>query len=107
FLVIQVATSLSLRHWGHFGAYAIAILGGLVNSAGATAAVGEMAAHHSLSPMAAGVATVLASMASAVFNAPVMNRVLGQRHTGWATQAAMWSLAGIGAAVLILQRVSL
>jgi uncharacterized membrane protein (DUF4010 family) len=107
FLAIQVATTLSLRHWGHLGAYAVAVLGGLVNSAGATAAVGEMAANHSLTPMAAGVAAVLASMASAVFNAPVMNRVLRQKHGGWTTQAAMWTLAGIGAAVLVLQRVRL
>lgn len=107
FLAIQVATTLSLRHWGHLGAYAVAILGGLVNSAGATAAVGEMAANHSLTPMAAGVAAVLASMASAVFNAPVINRVLRQKRGGWTTEAAMWTLAGIGAAVLVLQRVSL
>lgn len=103
FLVIQVATTLALRQWGHLGVYAIAIAGGLVNSAGATAAVGEMAAHHSLTPMTAGIATVVASIASAVANAPVMNRVLGQKHAGWANQAAMWALAGAGAVVLVLQ----
>lgn len=107
FLAIQVAATLALRTWGHWGAYAIAVLGGFVNSASATAAVGEMAAHHTLGAVAAGVATVLASMASAVVNAPIMNRVLGRKHLGWANAAAMWALAGAGVVVLVLQRVSL
>lgn len=106
FLAIQVATALALRGWGHFGAYAVAVLGGTVNSASATAAVGEMAAQHTLTAVTAGVATVLASMASAVVNAPVMNRVLRQKSMGWANQAAMWALAGAGVVVLVLQRVA-
>ncbi|MGH9477367.1 MAG: MgtC/SapB family protein [Terriglobales bacterium] len=106
FLAIQVATTLALRTWGHFGAYAVAVLGGTVNSAGATAAVGEMAAQHTLTAVTAGVATVLASMASAVVNAPVMNRVLRHKRIGWANQAAMWALAGAGVVVLVLQRVA-
>lgn len=107
FLAIQVAATLALRAWGHFGAYAVAVLGGFVNSASATAAVGEMAAHHTLGAVPAGVATVLASMASAVVNAPIMNRVLGRKHLGWANSAAMWALAGAGVVVLVLQRITI
>ncbi|MGH9466597.1 MAG: MgtC/SapB family protein [Terriglobales bacterium] len=107
FLAIQIATTLAMRSWGHFGAYVVAVLGGTVNSASATAAVGEMAAHHTLLAMTAGVATVLASMASAVVNAPVMNRVLRHKHMGWSNEAAMWTLAGAGVVVLILQRVAI
>ncbi|MGH9482314.1 MAG: MgtC/SapB family protein [Terriglobales bacterium] len=104
FLVIQMATTLGERHWGGYGVYAIAVLGGIFNSASTTAAVGEMAAHHALSPLAAGVATVLASMASAVANAPVMNRVLRQRNLGWTNERVAWALAAAGAAVLFLQQ---
>lgn len=103
FLAIQVATTLGQRHWGHTGTYAIAFLGGIFNSASATAAVAEMAAHHTLTPLAAGVATVLASIASALGNAPVMNRVLGHRKLGWTNDLAAWSLAGLGVLVLIAQ----
>lgn len=103
FLAIQIATTVGQRHWGHYGTYAIAILGGIFNSASATAAVGEMAAHHTLSPLAAGVATVLASIASAVSNAPIMNRVLRERKLGWSNDIAAWSLAGAGVLVLVLQ----
>ncbi|MGH9392780.1 MAG: MgtC/SapB family protein [Terriglobales bacterium] len=105
FVAIQIATTLSQRHWGHAGTYVIAAVGGIFNSAGATAAVGEMAAHGALTPLAAGVATVLASMASAVANAPVMNRVLRQRGLGWTNEALAWALAGAGAVVLVLQQV--
>ncbi|HWG36863.1 MAG TPA: MgtC/SapB family protein [Terriglobales bacterium] len=105
FLAIQVATTLSQRHWGHAGTYAIAVVGGIFNSAGATAAVGEMAARHTLAPLAAGVATVLASMASAVANAPVMNRVLRHSRLGWTNEVLAWALAGAGAVVLVLQQV--
>lgn len=105
FLAIQIATTLAERHWGHYGVYAIAVLGGIFNSASTTAAVGEMAAHQALSPLAAGVATVLASMASAVANAPVMNRVLRQPNLGWTNQRLAWALAGAGVVVLVLQQV--
>ncbi|MGH9486780.1 MAG: MgtC/SapB family protein [Terriglobales bacterium] len=105
FLAIEVAATLALRQWGHLGAYAVAVIGGAVNSASATAAVGEMAAQHTLAAMSAGVATVLASMASAVVNAPIMNRVLRHRRLAWANQAAMWALAAAGAVVLVLQQV--
>jgi len=105
FLAIQVATALGQRHWGHAGTYVIAVAGGIFNSAGATAAVGEMAAHGTLMPLAAGVATVLASMASAVANAPVMNRVLRQSKLGWTNEILAWALAGAGAVVLVLQHV--
>lgn len=100
FLIIQVATTLAERAWGHGGAYAVAVLGGFFNSASATAAVGEMAAHGSLSVTAAGVATVLASMASAVANAPLMNRALHQKKLGWTNELLTWSLVVVGAIAL-------
>lgn len=103
FLAIQIAATLAQRYFGHSGTYIIAVLGGLLNSASATAAVGELAAQHTLTPFAAGVATVLASMASATVNAPLMNRVLGRKRLGWENQLLTWAVVAIGAIALGLQ----
>lgn len=105
FLAVQAGTTLAERHWGHYGTWAVAVLGGVFNSASVTAAVGELAASHALPPMTAGAATVLASMASALANAPVMNRVLRQEKLGWSNEQLAWALAGTGAVVLVLQQV--
>lgn len=103
FLVIAAATTLAQRHWGHSGAFVVAALGGIFNSAGATAAVGELAAHGTLSPAIAGIATVIASMTSALANAPLMNRVLRQSRLGWTNEFLAWGLVGAGAAALVAQ----
>jgi len=103
FLAVQIAATLAERYFGHSGTYIIAVLGGLVNSASATAAVGELAAQHTLTPFAAGVATVLTSMASATVNAPLMNRVLGRQRVGRENQLLTWAVVAIGAVALALQ----
>ena len=105
FLLIQAATTLAERHWGRYGTYAVALVGGIFNSAGVTAAVGELAASHALSPFTAGAATVLSSIASALANAPVMNRVLRQDDLGWSNERLAWALAAAGAAVLAIQQI--
>lgn len=103
FLIIAAATTLAQRHWGHAGALVVAALGGVFNSAGATAAVGELAAHGTLNPATAGIATVIASMTSALANAPLMNRVLRQNRLGWTNEFLAWGLVGAGAAALVAQ----
>ena len=104
FLLIQIASTLGERAWGTGGTYVVAILGGIVNSASATAAVGEMAAHHTLAPSAAGVATVLASMPSALINALLMSRVVRERLVGWRNEAFAGLLVLTGALVLAAQQ---
>jgi uncharacterized membrane protein (DUF4010 family) len=103
FLAIQIATTLAERHWGQGGTYVIAVLGGLVNSASAVAAVGELAAQHTLPPLVAGVATVLASMASATVNSPLMNRALGRERSRWDNHLLTGIVVAIGAIALALQ----
>jgi uncharacterized membrane protein (DUF4010 family) len=106
FLVFQVATELAQRYAGHWGIFAVAAAGGLFNSASVTAAVGELAAHHALAPRLAGLATVVSSIASALANAPVMNRVLRDRQAGWSNQRLAWMLAAAGAIVLAVQHLA-
>ncbi len=103
FLVFQVATELAQRYAGHWGTYAVAAAGGIFNSASVTAAVGELAAHHRIAPQLAGMAAVVSSIASALANAPVMNRVLRDRQAGWSNERLAWILAALGALVLTLQ----
>ena len=74
FLLIQVASTLGERHLGKFGFLGICILGGLVSSASTTAAAANMVAHGQLAPGLAGTGAVLASLASALINIPIIRR---------------------------------
>ena len=74
FLLIQVVSTLGERHLGKFGFLGISILGGLVSSASTTAAAANMVAHGQLAPQLAGTGVVLASLASALINLPIIRR---------------------------------
>ena len=78
------------------------MLGGFFSSASTTAAMGVLAAHHALAASSAGIATVVASMAGAVANAPVMNRVSGDHRLARANDLRVWALALAGGATLAL-----
>lgn len=74
FLLIQVASTLGERHLGKFGFLGVSLLGGLVSSASTSAAAANMVAHGQLPPGLAGTAVVLASLASAIINVPMIQR---------------------------------
>lgn len=74
FIVIQIVGTLLTRLFGTSGMFAVAIIGGLVSSASTTAAAATVAMHGQLSPSSAGSAAVLASLASAVINLPIVWR---------------------------------
>ena len=74
FIVIQIVGTLLTRLFGTSGMFAVAIIGGLISSASTTAAAATMAMHGQLSPSSAGSAAVLASLASAVINLPIVWR---------------------------------
>jgi uncharacterized membrane protein (DUF4010 family) len=75
FLVLHVAGTLAQRGLGAFGVYAVSIAGGMVSSASAVASAGSLAAQGSVSPAVAGTGAVLASLASALINLPLIARV--------------------------------
>ena len=88
FLAFQVMGALAEREAGHLGFYAVAFLGGLVSSATSVASAGALAAHGALTATVAANGAVLALLASAAINLPVMvrlshDRVIGRRLT-WA-----------------------
>jgi uncharacterized membrane protein (DUF4010 family) len=74
FIAIQIAGTLLTRIFGNSGMLAVSVIGGLVSSASTTAAAATMAMHGQISPSLAGSATVLASLASAAVNLPIVWR---------------------------------
>ncbi|MGB7190147.1 MAG: DUF4010 domain-containing protein, partial [Acidobacteriaceae bacterium] len=70
FLAIQIAGTLAQRHLGSSGFQIVSVIGGLVSSAGTTAAAADLAFHGKTSALQAAIAVVLASIASVVINLP-------------------------------------
>src|ERR1700691_1549584 len=74
FLLIQVVSTLGERYLGKLGFLGISVLGGLVSSASTSAAAANMAGHGQLPAALAGEGVVLASVASALVNLPIIQR---------------------------------
>lgn len=74
FVAMEIVGTIGARFLGRFGFLALSVLGGTVSSASATAAAATMAIQGKLSPDVAGVATVFASIASALVNLPLVQR---------------------------------
>src|SRR5271156_5440795 len=103
FLLIQVVSTLGERHLGKFGFLGISVLGGLVSSASTTAAAANMVAHGQLQPGLAGTGVVLASLASALVNLPIIQRQAKNPALFRKLAAFTIALAVLGIAVLLLR----
>jgi len=103
FLVIEIVGVLASRRFGQAGFLAVSALGGLFSSASSTVAAANLASRGSISSGVAGIATILASLASAVVNVPVIAKQ--SKHMGVTARVAgitaLQMLAGIG--VILLQ----
>jgi uncharacterized membrane protein (DUF4010 family) len=102
FLLIQVVSTLGERHLGKFGFLGISILGGLVSSASTTAAAANMVAHGQLAPRLAGTGVVLASLASALINIPIIQRQTKNPALTRQIASLTVGLTILGVAVLLL-----
>jgi len=98
FLSIEIAGRVAQRYVGHYGVLIVSALGGLVSSASTTAAAALLVAHGEAPAYLAGMATVVASIASAISNLPVIYRVTGNvRMTrGLTLRTAVIAMAGAG-----------
>ncbi len=103
FLLIQVVSTLGERHLGKFGFLGISILGGLVSSASTTAAAANMVAHWQLQPGVAGTGVVLASLASALINLPIIRRQAKNPALTRRVATFTVALTILGVAVLLLR----
>jgi uncharacterized membrane protein (DUF4010 family) len=74
FLALQVFATVAQRLIGNAGFQIVSVIGGLFSSASATAAAASMAMHGKVTSAQAGVAVVLASIASALVNLPIVWR---------------------------------
>jgi uncharacterized membrane protein (DUF4010 family) len=74
FLAIEVVGNIASRAFGNWGFLAVSAIGGLFSSASAAVAAANLATRGAVPPNSAGIAVVLASMASAVVNIPLVAR---------------------------------
>lgn len=100
FVLMEIVGTIGARYLGKFGFLALSLLGGTVSSASTTAAAATMAIHGKLSANVAGVATVFASIASALVNLPLVQR---QAHDKRLTRTlAVISLLLVAAGLVVL-----
>jgi uncharacterized membrane protein (DUF4010 family) len=103
FLLIQILSTLGQRYLGKVGFLGISVLGGLVSSASTTAAAANLVGHQQMRASLAAEGVVLASVASAMINLPILyrnvkNPALLKRLSVFTTIVAM-----LGVALLVMQ----
>jgi uncharacterized membrane protein (DUF4010 family) len=103
FVVIQIVSTLGERHLGRFGFLGVSVLGGLVSSASTSAAAANMVGHGQMHAALAGQGVVLASLASALVNLPIIKRNAKNPALSRRLTAITVILVVVGIAVLALQ----
>jgi uncharacterized membrane protein (DUF4010 family) len=100
FVAMEIIGTVGARFLGKFGFLALSLLGGTVSSASTTAAAATMAIHGKLSADVAGVATVFASIASALVNLPLIQRQSHNKRLTRTVAAISFLLVAAGLVVL-------
>lgn len=103
FLAIQIVSTLGERHLGKFGFLAVSALGGLVSSASTSAAAATMVSHHGMRAFLAGDGVVVASVASALINLPIVYHNAANRAMVRRFATITFALCLLGLAVLAAQ----
>jgi uncharacterized membrane protein (DUF4010 family) len=103
FLLIQVVSALGERYLGKLGFLGISALGGLVSSASTSAAAANMVGHGQVQAALAGEGVVLASVASALINLPIIHRNARNAALSRRLASLTVALSIVGIAVLVLQ----
>jgi uncharacterized membrane protein (DUF4010 family) len=103
FLVIQVVSTFGERYLGRLGFLGVSILGGLVSSASTSAAAANLVGHGQMQTGVAGAGVVLASVASALVNLPIIRRTA--RNPALSRQLTLQTLllTAVGLIVLLLE----
>jgi uncharacterized membrane protein (DUF4010 family) len=103
FVMMEVIGTLGARYLGKYGFLALSLLGGTVSSASTTAAAATMAIHGKLSSDVAGVATVFASITSALVNLPLVERQTHDKRVTRTLTVISVLLVAIGLVVLAMR----
>ena len=72
FVALNALGTLAQRHLGSGGVIAVSLIGGLLSSASTTAAAAKLASQGTITPLLAGTAAILASVASTFVNLPLI-----------------------------------
>ena len=104
FLLIQIVSTLSDRYLGKIGFLGISILGGLVSSASTSAAAANMVGHGEMRAALAGYGVVLASVASALVNLPIIHRNAKNPSVSRRLAILTVVLSVVGLACLVLEQ---
>jgi uncharacterized membrane protein (DUF4010 family) len=104
FIAIQILGSLLTRFFGNYGMLATGVFGGLISSASTTAAAATMAMHGKITAALAGSTTVLASLASAAVNLPIVWRTTNSNAVVKRVTIEMTTVIGIGIAAVAVDR---
>jgi uncharacterized membrane protein (DUF4010 family) len=101
FLALQVVATLGQRLLGNAGFQIVSVIGGFFSSASTTAAASSMAMHGKVTPVQAGIAVVLTSIASALVNLPIVQRRVSRASRELILSSSLQIV--VGALVLFLQ----
>jgi len=104
FLLIQIVSTLGERYLGKLGFLGISVLGGFVSSASTSAAAANMVGHGQMRPGLAGAGVVLASVASALVNLPIIYRNAKNPALSRRLTVLTVALSVLGIVVLALQQ---
>jgi uncharacterized membrane protein (DUF4010 family) len=104
FLLIQIVSTLGERYLGNTGFLGISVLGGLVSSASTSAAAANMVGHGQMQAALAGYAVVLASVASALVNLPIIHRSVKNSSVSRRLAICTVVLSMVGVASLVLEQ---
>ena len=103
FLALQAAGTLAQRSLGEAGFYAVSVVGGFVSSASAVASAANLASTGALSPSAAAIGSLLASVTSALVHLPIVARMAGDRALTRRVAVALGALVVLGAVGVAVQ----
>jgi uncharacterized membrane protein (DUF4010 family) len=104
FLLIQIVSTVGERYLGKIGFLGISVLGGLVSSASTSAAAANMVGHGQMQAASAGHAVVLASVASALVNLPIIHRNAKNPSVSRRLAICTVVLSMVGVASLVLEQ---
>jgi uncharacterized membrane protein (DUF4010 family) len=103
FLALQVAGTLAQRALGTAGFLFVSAAGGLVSSASAVASAAVLAADGHVSAVTAGTAAVIATLASAAVNLPLVVRASGEPRLTRRVALALAIILAIGTIGAVVQ----
>jgi uncharacterized membrane protein (DUF4010 family) len=103
FLLIKIVSTLGERYLGKFGFLGISVIGGLFSSASTSAAAANMVGHGQMQAGLAGEGVVVASVASALINLPILQRAAKNLALSRRLAILTVVLSAVGVAFLVLQ----